>query len=84
MPEDEQVEDIGDDGKRQTNVCQQHSDRERCKQDKIQQQKNNQDEEIQRRITAGWTAFAEHRDIFKGNTEHAGRDKYTTHTYFQQ
>ena len=27
----------------------------------------NQDEEIQRRITAGWTAFAKHRDIFKGN-----------------
>ena len=23
--------------------------------------------EIQRRITAGWTAFAKHRDIFKGN-----------------
>ncbi|KAK2187281.1 hypothetical protein NP493_171g00022 [Ridgeia piscesae] len=27
----------------------------------------NQDKEIQRRITAGWTAFARHRDIFKGN-----------------
>ena len=27
----------------------------------------NQDNEIQRRITAGWTAFAKHRDIFKGN-----------------
>ncbi|KAK2192317.1 hypothetical protein NP493_34g04016 [Ridgeia piscesae] len=27
----------------------------------------NKDKEIQRRITAGWTAFAEHRDIFKGN-----------------
>ena len=27
----------------------------------------NQDKEIQRRITAGWTAFAQHRDIFKGN-----------------
>ncbi|KAK2170907.1 hypothetical protein NP493_1128g00065 [Ridgeia piscesae] len=27
----------------------------------------NQDKEIQRRITAGWTAFAKHRDIFKGN-----------------
>ncbi|KAK2178999.1 hypothetical protein NP493_519g04010 [Ridgeia piscesae] len=26
-----------------------------------------QDKEIQRRITAGWTAFAKHRDIFKGN-----------------
>ena len=25
------------------------------------------DKEIQRRITAGWTAFAKHRDIFKGN-----------------
>ncbi|KAK2190367.1 hypothetical protein NP493_82g00031 [Ridgeia piscesae] len=28
---------------------------------------NNQDKEIQRRITAGWTAFAKHRDIFKSN-----------------
>ena len=27
----------------------------------------NQDKEIHRRITAGWTAFAKHRDIFKGN-----------------
>ena len=27
----------------------------------------NQDKEIQRRITARWTAFAKHRDIFKGN-----------------
>ena len=27
----------------------------------------NQDKEIQRRITAGWTAFGKHRDIFKGN-----------------
>ena len=27
----------------------------------------NQDKEIQRRITAGWTAFAKHHDIFKGN-----------------
>ncbi|KAK2159188.1 hypothetical protein NP493_1739g00016 [Ridgeia piscesae] len=27
----------------------------------------NQDKEIQRRITAGWTAFAKHRDNFKGN-----------------
>ncbi|KAK2181423.1 hypothetical protein NP493_399g00032 [Ridgeia piscesae] len=27
----------------------------------------NQDKEIQRRITAGWTAFAKHRDIFKGS-----------------
>ncbi|KAK2160936.1 hypothetical protein NP493_1618g00017 [Ridgeia piscesae] len=27
----------------------------------------NQDKEIQRRITVGWTAFAQHRDIFKGN-----------------
>ena len=26
-----------------------------------------QDKEIQRRITAAWTAFAEHRDIFKCN-----------------
>ena len=28
----------------------------------------NQDKEIQRRITVGWTAFTNHRDIFKGNT----------------
>ena len=27
----------------------------------------NQDKEIQRRITARWTAFAHHRHIFKGN-----------------
>ena len=27
----------------------------------------NQDKEIKRRILAGWTAFAKHRDIFKGN-----------------
>ncbi|MEG7522739.1 MAG: hypothetical protein M3H12_06515, partial [Chromatiales bacterium] len=27
----------------------------------------NQYKEIQRRITAGWAAFAKHRDIFKGN-----------------
>ncbi|KAK2183480.1 hypothetical protein NP493_310g00002 [Ridgeia piscesae] len=27
----------------------------------------NQDKEIERRITTGWTAFAKHRDIFKGN-----------------
>ena len=26
-----------------------------------------EDKEIQRRITVGWTAFAKHRDIFKGN-----------------
>ena len=27
----------------------------------------NQDKEVQRSITTGWTAFAKHRDIFKGN-----------------
>ena len=27
----------------------------------------NQDKEIQRRITADWTTFDKHRDIFKGN-----------------
>ena len=27
----------------------------------------NQDKEILRRITAGWTAYAKHRDIFKSN-----------------
>ncbi|KAK2187040.1 hypothetical protein NP493_180g06010 [Ridgeia piscesae] len=31
------------------------------------QRKTKTDKEIQRRITAGWTAFAKHRDIFKGN-----------------
>ena len=34
--------------KRHINICQQHSDR---------------DNQIQRRITAGWTAFAKHREI---------------------
>ncbi|KAK2179692.1 hypothetical protein NP493_477g03002 [Ridgeia piscesae] len=28
----------------------------------------NQDKDIQRRNTAGWTGFVKHRDIFKGNT----------------
>ena len=27
-----------------------------------------QDKEFQRRITAGWTAFTKHRDIFKEHT----------------
>ena len=27
----------------------------------------NQDKEIQRRIIAGWAAYAEHRNIFKSN-----------------
>ena len=27
----------------------------------------NQDKKILRRITAGWTAYAKHRDIFKSN-----------------
>ena len=27
----------------------------------------NQDKEIQRRIMAGWAAYAKHRDIFKSN-----------------
>ena len=27
----------------------------------------NKNKKIQRRITAGWIAFAKHRDIFKGN-----------------
>ena len=29
--------------------------------------KKNQDKEIQRRIMAGWAAYAKHRDIFKSN-----------------
>ena len=33
----------------------------------LAQETKNQYKEIQRRITAGWTAFAKHRDIFKGN-----------------
>ena len=28
----------------------------------------NQDKEIQRRMTAGWTVFSKHRDTFKGNS----------------
>ena len=28
---------------------------------------NNQDKELQRRIMAGWAAYAKHRDIFKSN-----------------
>ena len=28
---------------------------------------NNQDKEIQRRIMAGWAAYAKHRDFFKSN-----------------
>ena len=28
---------------------------------------NNQDKEIQRRIMAGWAAYAKHRDVFKSN-----------------
>ena len=30
--------------------------------------KKKQYKKIQRRISAGWTAFAKHCDIFKGNT----------------
>ncbi|KAK2162004.1 hypothetical protein NP493_1548g00050 [Ridgeia piscesae] len=40
-----------------------------------------QDKEIQRRITAGWTPFAKHRDIFKGNIGTCY--KSTTYAYFQ-
>ena len=29
--------------------------------------KKNQDKEIQRRVLAGWAAYAKHRDIFKSN-----------------
>ena len=29
----------------------------------------NQDKEIQRRIMAGWAAYAKHRDIFKSNLD---------------
>ncbi|KAK2165486.1 hypothetical protein NP493_1361g00044 [Ridgeia piscesae] len=46
----------------------------------------NQHKAIQRRIKAGWTAFANHRDIFKGNIGTClKRQVYsTTHAYFQQ
>ena len=44
----------------------------------------NQDNDIKRRITAEYTAFAhKHRDIFKVNIV-AIRGKCTTHTYLQQ
>ena len=33
----------------------------------IRTRDKNQDKEIQRKIMAGWTAFAKHRYIFKGN-----------------
>ena len=39
----------------------------------------NQDKEIQRRIMAGWAAYAKHRDIFKSNLATClKRDKCTT------
>jgi len=64
------VKDKGDDGKRHTTtnniqignvesymyLGQRNSTRDK-----------KQDNEIQRKITAGWTAFAKHCDIFKGN-----------------
>ena len=49
-------------------ICQQHLDREHWKPHlpgtEIQHQKQ---KPRQRRITVGWTAFAKHCDIFKGN-----------------
>ena len=39
----------------------------------------NQDKEIQRRIMAGWVAYAKHRDTFKSNLATClKRDKCTT------
>ena len=38
----------------------------------------NQDKEIQRRIMAGWAAYAKHRDIFKSNLAICLKDKCTT------
>ena len=35
--------------------------------DKYSTKDKNQGKEIQRQITSGWTAFAKHGDIFKGN-----------------
>ena len=50
------------------NICQQHPDRATSAWDRDSApETNTKDKEIQRRITAGWTAFANHRDIFKGN-----------------
>ena len=43
-----------------------------------------QDKEIQRRITAVWTAYVKHRDIFKGNIGTCLKDKSTIPEYFQQ
>ncbi|KAK2181353.1 hypothetical protein NP493_403g09022 [Ridgeia piscesae] len=34
---------------------------------KYNKRNKNQDKEIYRRVTARWTAFGKHRDIFKGN-----------------
>ena len=44
---------------------------------------NNQDNEIQRRITGGWTAFANQATSSRATLKHARSDKSTTHAYFQ-
>ena len=44
----------------------------------------NKDKENQRRITAGWTAFAKHRDIFKGNIGTCLKRQIYNIAYFQQ
>ena len=45
--------------------------------------KKKQDNEIKRRITGEWTAFAKHREIFKGNIETCFKKKCTIQAYFQ-
>ena len=53
--------------------CRQHPyKREQCADRKcprlhVQLKEKNQDKEIQRRIMAGWAAYAKYRDIFKSN-----------------
>ncbi|KAK2192378.1 hypothetical protein NP493_32g09012 [Ridgeia piscesae] len=38
-----------------------------CLGQRYRTREKNKEKEIQTRITAGWTAFAKHHDIFKGN-----------------
>ncbi|KAK2176855.1 hypothetical protein NP493_625g00029 [Ridgeia piscesae] len=53
--------------------------------DRYSTKDKNKDMEIQIRITAGWTAFAKHSDIFKGNIGICLQTRSsTTHCYFQQ
>ena len=59
--EDEQAEDKGDDGKRHTNIYINNTQNvKNCVyvEQTYSTRDNNQDKQIQRRLTAGWTAFA--------------------------